>query len=295
MCHQGVAPADEENCVKGVMSRAHTDIVRSKVANIVERHQLGMMKGGYEAGVHAMRALANQCKEDGEAILIIDFANAFNACNRNLLVKLAVTFIPELAPFIFWLYAEETELFVSNGEEIKSSEGVHQGCGLSNLLFVLLMRYILRHVPNHSVSAKGSYLDEAFTKTKPSNVVEILKTLRALEAQTGLAIKISKCHIHAPSSEIARECKKILFTSIGKIKIHSNMNLTFLNTPIGTDDFVEEELGRKLELLKAKVTCISEMPFKMEAFTLLRTCWSQCRVVHLTRTLPPRQIMKFVK
>ena len=106
-----------------------------------------------------MRALANQCELDGEVILIIDFANAFNSCNRNLLIKLAATYIPEIAHLIFWLYAEETELYVSNGDTITSSEGVHQGCGFSNLLFVLLMRYVMRHVPSAGLSAKGSYLD----------------------------------------------------------------------------------------------------------------------------------------
>ena len=86
-------------------------------------------------GVHTKKAQANMCKEDGEVILIIDFSNAFNSCNRNLLMKLAATFIPEIAHL---LYASETEVFVSNGEKIMSSEGVHQGCGFSNILFVLL-------------------------------------------------------------------------------------------------------------------------------------------------------------
>ena len=37
------------------------------------------------------------------------------------------------------------------------------------------------------------------------------------------------------------------------------------------------------------------MPFKMEAFTLLRACWSRCRVVHLMRTLPPEQTREFLR
>jgi len=68
---------------------------------MVERNQLGMLKGRYETGVHAMRALASQCEEDGDVILIIDFANAFNSYNRNLLIKLAATYIPEIAHLIF--------------------------------------------------------------------------------------------------------------------------------------------------------------------------------------------------
>ena len=72
------------------------------------------------------------------------------------------------------------------------------------------------------------------------------------------------------------------------------MNLTFLNTPIGTDGFVETELNKKLKCLSQKINSIAKMPFKMEASTLPRTCWSQCRVFHIMRTLPPKQIHKFL-
>ena len=124
------------------------------MVDLVEQHQLGVMQGGYETGIHAMRSLANQCKIDGDVILIMDFANAFNSCNRNLLIKLVATFIPEIAIMAHWLYAEETELFVQNGDTLISSEGVHQGCGLANILFALLMKYVMRHIPKEGVAAK---------------------------------------------------------------------------------------------------------------------------------------------
>ena len=91
-----------------------------------------------------MRALAKKCLRDGDVILLVDFANAFNACNRNLLIKLISAYLPELAPLAFWLYAEEADLHLDNGETLTSSEGGQQGCGLMNLLFSLLMKYILR-------------------------------------------------------------------------------------------------------------------------------------------------------
>ena len=94
------------------MFRAHCDQARLIVEELVEKHEFGLMKGGYEAGIHTMRALAKQCMIDGDVIILIDFANAFNSCNRNLLIKLVVTFVPEIAPLAYWLYAEETELFL---------------------------------------------------------------------------------------------------------------------------------------------------------------------------------------
>ena len=72
------------------------------------------------------------------------------------------------------------------------------------------------------------------------------------------------------------------------------MNMKFLNTPIGNDTYVAAELNEKLDELREKVKSITDMPFKMEAFTLLRECLSQCRVVHLMRTIPPQQINAFL-
>ena len=268
-----VRPIGIGDALKGVITRAHCDQIRLTLADLVEKHQLGMLEGGYETGVHTMRALANQCKSDGEVILIYDFRNAFNSCSRNLLVLLSVTCIPDIAHFVHWLYAEESELFSSTGETIISSEGVHQGCGLSNLLFILLMRYVMRHLPVSGLSAKGSYLDDAFTKSSPRAALESIKAILDLEAKTNLGLKFSKCYLHAPNEEIAQECRE-LFASVKDIKIRSNMNLTFLKTPIGADEFVEAELTEKLKFLSQKVEAISKMPFKLEAFTLLRTCWS---------------------
>ena len=37
------------------------------------------------------------------------------------------------------------------------------------------------------------------------------------------------------------------------------------------------------------------MPFKMEAFSLLKACLTQCKVVHLMRSLPPDQLKNFLE
>ena len=75
-----VRPIGIGEALKGIMTRAHCDQVRTLVADFVEKDQLGMMKSGYETGVHAMRALAKQCEKDDNVIFIFDFSNAYNDC-----------------------------------------------------------------------------------------------------------------------------------------------------------------------------------------------------------------------
>ena len=290
---KAVRPIGVGDALKRIIVRAHSNRVRPVLLDLVGKWQLGLMKGGYETGVHVMAALAKQCLLDNEVILLMDFKNAFNACNRNLHIKLAASFLPEIAPLVYWLYADETELFLSNGEVLTSSEGVHQGCGLANLLFALLMQYVVSRIPTENVSAKGSYWDDAFSKSSPAAALRVLKAIMNLKEQTNLEPCLPKFHLYAPNEEVANECRK-LFADVKGIKIHDNLNIIFLNTPIGSDEFVEEWLRNKLKDLKEKIDHIVEMPYKMEAFSILRACLSECKVVHLMRSLPPRQTRKFL-
>ena len=71
------------------------------------------------------------------------------------------------------------------------------------------------------------------------------------------------------------------------------MNMTHMNVPIGTDDYVEEVSDKKLVELNQLVDDIAKIPYKHEAFSILKACASDCRIVHLLRTLPPKQSLPF--
>ena len=96
-----VRPISGGGALKKLIVKAHCDQVREELVELVGDSQLGVLKGGFETGIPAMRALAKMCLQDGDVILIVDFANAFNACNRNLLIKLVSTYIPEVATLVF--------------------------------------------------------------------------------------------------------------------------------------------------------------------------------------------------
>ena len=102
------------------------------------------------------------------------------------------------------------------------------------------MKFIMRHLPVTGVSAKGSYWDDGFAKTTPAVALEIFETIVNLQPKTNLGAQLDKCHINAPNEEVAQECRN-LFTRFPKIRIHASMNLNFLKTPVGTDQFVGAE------------------------------------------------------
>ena len=72
------------------------------------------------------------------------------------------TFLPEVATLAYWLYAEEADLHLSNGDKLLSSEGGQQGCGLMNLLFALIMKYVMECIEVKGIRNKGAYWDDLF-------------------------------------------------------------------------------------------------------------------------------------
>ena len=76
--------------------------------------------------------------------------------------------------------------------------------------------------------------------------------------------------------------------------IDEEMSILCLKTPIGTDNFVENYLDKKLARLRREIKSLSEMTHLDECFTLLRSCASACKVTHLMRTVPSRQLTKFL-
>ena len=72
------------------------------------------------------------------------------------------------------------------------------------------------------------------------------------------------------------------------------MNFVYLKTTIGKDEFVENYLEAKLKQLRKEVATLSQMKHLHECFTLLRSCAAACKVTHLMRTIPPKQLTKFL-
>ena len=75
-----------------LLKRAYCAQIRALISAHVQDTQIGVMKGGYEVGVHAMRWLISQAKILGEVIILLDFANAFNTVNRNLMLRLIAAY-----------------------------------------------------------------------------------------------------------------------------------------------------------------------------------------------------------
>ena len=98
-----VRPVSVGCALRRLLTRAYCGQVWGLINAYIQATQIGVMKGGYEVGVHAMRELVAQAKRCGEVILLLDFANAFNTVDRNLMLRLTAAHCPELTNLVWWL------------------------------------------------------------------------------------------------------------------------------------------------------------------------------------------------
>ena len=257
-----VRPVSVGCSLRRLLTRAYCAQIRGIITSHVEATQLGVLKGGYEVGVHAMRDLARQAKKEGWIILLLDFKNAFNTVNRNLMLRLIAAHCPELTNLVRWLYELEPHLVTGGGDTVRSSTGTQQGCTLSNPLFALVMEYIAKKLIIDGLKVKQFYWDDTALVGTPEAVCKALEIIRSLSTETGLDLKWSKCHLYGTPELV--EISKTLSTPAfpRSIVFHDSYDMIYLKAPIGSDRFVARWLKTKLSKLEDIVKAIAIMHFQ---------------------------------
>ena len=126
------------------------------------------------------------------------------------MLKLCRVHCPEIAGLAYWLYERESDLLTREGTTLKSSNGVHQGCRLANILFGLLIYHINARLTHPGVRTKQYFWDDMVGVGTPEGLVWTLRALQDMRDEIGLKVRLDKCHLYCPSLEKAEECKNLL-------------------------------------------------------------------------------------
>ena len=184
-----VRPVSVGCSLRRLLTRSYCSQIRDIITSHVQSSQLGVLKGGYEVGFHSMRWLAKQAEKMGEVIILLDFANAFNTVDRNLMLRLTAAYCPELTNLGRWLYELEPHLVTVGGDIVRSSTGTQQGCTLSNPLFALTMQYIAKKLVINGLRVKQFYWDDKALVGTPEAISKAIEVICSLSGETGLHLK----------------------------------------------------------------------------------------------------------
>ncbi len=106
----GIRPIAVGCTLRRLVAKAACRAVKPRMAALLAPVQLGFgIKHGIEAAVHAGR-LYLQNVQRGQAVLKLDFSNAFNTLSRDELLRAVKEQVPELYPFAYICYENATHL-----------------------------------------------------------------------------------------------------------------------------------------------------------------------------------------
>ena len=235
--------------------------------------QLGVgVSRGLEAGVHAARQF--MCNlSPGQALVKIDFANAFNTVRRDSLLECVYRSTPGIYPFVHAAYAIESPLFYG-GETLLSAEGVQQGDPLGPLLFSLVTLPLLT---TSQLPLKFGYLDDLTLGGDISSLDASVQQLRTEAAALGLVLNDAKCEIICSQTDSA-----CLPTQLGNFVTVPPEQACLLGVPLSTADALTSALEKRVASLKYMASRL-RLLHAQDATLILRHSFSTPFIQHLLR------------
>jgi hypothetical protein len=238
--------------------------------------QLGVgVKGGCEALIHAARHFLTHKSQD-QALIKIDFANAFNSVRRDAVLEAVAQHRPDLLEFVLAAYGTPSILWVGDSH-IMSAEGVQQGDPLGPLLFCLALDGPLKGILAEFVSG---YLDDVGVGDTVTRLIEQVRALEAAAARIGLRLNHDKCEIIGLDPS-----QRQLWSSAGLNFMERSVDESvLLGSPLslaGVDTALSQS-RTQLERVRTRLLKLSAH----EAFFLLKNCFAIPRLQFLLRTAP---------
>ena len=156
------------------------------------------------------------------------------------------------------------------------------------------MQHIDRKIQKPGLRVRKYFWDDGTFVGTPEAIAETITQRQKMQSETGLALKMSKttAHFRSPADY---EKSRHLFPGLaaGGVRVVKNFNVSYMHCPVSLDDdWVEDQLEEKSAELEKLVDAAVAMPYRHEAFSILQSCASDCRITHLLRTLPPRQTVR---
>ena len=229
-------------------------------AQLLAPHQHGVgVTSGAERIVHSMQhSLTDRTVR--RAALKVDISNAFNSCDRALMLrKLYAT--PELSSLYRiadLAYSAPSTLLLQrcDGQSIQSSNGVRQGNPLACLLFCLYMRELYAELAAEADVTLYGFVDDLHIVGTPAEVVKALTALQRLLPGVSLRCNTAKsclAYFHDDSAPLPASLLRTLAEQDIAIQ-HDWMEV------------MGAAVGRDAEAVKQGLDCLAARDSGSEAF-----------------------------
>jgi hypothetical protein len=243
--------------------------------------------GGAEGEIHAITALVQHHEGDSAlAIATVDFSNAFNTVCRKAMLAGVRQHAPRIARWVELCYTVPNPL-VFGDTLMHSQTGVQQGDPLGSLLFSLPLHPLVRRISTDfpDLLMNAWYLDDGALVGPHAQVSGALQLLQREGRSIGLAMHPGKSEVWWPTMD-----EDIGTRYPAGIGINRGPGITLLGGALGTPEFVESVVGKRVESIKRGLAALPLFNCPQTELGILRSCMGLPKFTFALRTNAPGAI-----
>ena len=273
----GIRPIAVGCTLRRLVSKCAINRFKQSANAFFSPHQLGFaVPNGAEAAVHAARIYLQNLPSEN-AMLKLDFSNAFNSLSREKMFQAVRDLAPQLLPLVLSAYSSPSSLFFGDSI-VQSCEGVQQGDPLGPLLFCLSVHSI---VPELKSEFRVLYQDDLTLGGSLEDVIHDFHKVSELGANLGLHLN------HSKSEVICKDHSTLgaLLVEVPGLSVVHPDNAHLLGSPIGSAEGVNSKLLEKCESLKVMGDRLCKFGSHV-AFCLLKHAFAMPKLLYLLRSSP---------
>ncbi|GJY79821.1 reverse transcriptase domain-containing protein [Tanacetum coccineum] len=241
--------------------------------------------GGSEAILHSVNRLIEACGDDvGLSMLLVDFKNAFNLIDREVMLREVRLRCPPISRWVEFCYSNPARLYYGE-HTLWSCQGVQQGDPLGPLLFSLVLHPLICKIrDSFSLSLHVWCLDDGTIVGDTMVVEKVLKLIMEDGPGRGLHLNVDKTEVFWPKEDPRSRLAGIFPPNIAR-PLHG---VKLLGGPISVDfDFCNELVMKRVTKTIGLMDAIAKINDPQCELLLLRSCTGISRLYFTMRTCPP--------
>ncbi|GJV65072.1 reverse transcriptase domain-containing protein [Tanacetum coccineum] len=244
------------------------------------------VSGGGEAILHVVNRLIEDRNDDiGLSMLLVDFQNAFNLVDREIMLQEVRIRCPAISHWVEFCYSNPARLYYGE-HTLWSHQGVQQGDPLGPLLFALVLHPLICKIKDSfSLSLHAWYLDDGTIIGDTLVVGKVLELIMKDGPRRGLHLNVNKTEVFWPREDPRSRLAGVFPPTIAR-PLHG---VKLLGGPVSVDfgfssELVLKRVAKSIELMDAA----AKLNDPQCELLLLRACAGISKLYFSMRTCSPQ-------